>query len=286
VSVATAARGQFASAYLHEPHGDPYRGENGLGAGFGSSAAVFTLDARDVVPGVYEVVAVGSPVQPLSAGFRVEQSPVILRANRRMDGAHFEIENRSDLGVTVDPLLVLVGGEREAAMTGDGGEVSRLPLRIPDWASSITIDVSMNRAQWSRFTDLGLTLFDSLGHQIAKAPLQYAFGRLTSDLPSHHGEMLTQLALFPGLADPGSSERWSLDLSVRLYADSTGIVETPAPPVTIAPGTSATVTIVPPLQPFHLNDGLDPLAVLVARVAGRAWTREIRLPLPGVAPSP
>ena len=59
----------------------------------------------------------------------------------------------------------------------------------------------MERAQWGKFTDFGVTLFDSVGRQIEKSPLNYAVGRLQAELPEGHGDMPVELALFPGFAD-------------------------------------------------------------------------------------
>ena len=82
------------------------------------------------------------------------------------------------------------------------------------------MDLTMSREQWSRFTDFGVTLFDSAGRQIEKQPLNYAFGRLQAALPEGHGDMPVELALFPGFADTTGDEAWTVRASIRLYADS------------------------------------------------------------------
>ena len=80
----------------------------------------------------------------------------------------------------------------------------------------------MDRAQWGRFTDFGVTLFDSIGRQLGKDPLEYAFGRLSVDLPDGQSDRPVTVALFPGFADPADTARWSATMSIRLYADTAG----------------------------------------------------------------
>jgi hypothetical protein len=144
----------------------------------------------------------------------------------------------------------------------------------------------MDRLQWSRFTDFGVTLFDSVGRQIEKQPLNYAFGRLQAKLPEHRGSQPLVLALFPGFADPGAEENWTLRATIRLYADSAVALERAAiadSVLTIAPGRTASAGFTLRDNPWPLGDGFFPLAVLVARIDERSWTREGGLPVPNPA---
>jgi hypothetical protein len=179
--------------------------------------------------------------------------------------------------------VLLGGGERIETVVARGSAVRRIPFVAPAWARAVIVDLTMDRAQWSRFTDFGLTLFDSVGRQIEKKPLNYAFGRLQAKLPEGHGDMPVELGLFPGFADPKSDEGWTVRASIRLYADS-GVALEPArktdSALTIAPGSSATATFSLAQSPWPLGDGFFPLAVLVARAEERSWTREGGLPLP------
>ncbi len=69
-------------------------------------------------------------------------------------------------------------------------------------------------------TDFGLSLFDSAGHQLAKAPLNYSFGRVEHELDAGHGAQRMTLSMFPGFALPDDAAPWALDVSIRFYADS------------------------------------------------------------------
>jgi hypothetical protein len=147
----------------------------------------------------------------------------------------------------------------------------------PAWAKAVVIDLTMDRAQWGRFTDFGVTLFDSVGRQIEKKPLNYAFGRLQAKLPDGHGDMPVELGLFPGFADTKGDEPWTVQASIRLYADSAIALERARPAdstLTIAPGKTATTSFVLSSSPWPLGQGFFPLAVLVARADAHSWTRE------------
>jgi hypothetical protein len=142
------------------------------------------------------------------------------------------------------------------------------------------VDVTMSREQWSRFTDFGVTLLDSLRRQIERHPLNYAFGRLQARLPPGHGGGPMELALFPGFADT-TNQAWTGRVSIRIYADS-AVALAPATEtvVTVASRQSATVRFTLGESPWALGDGFFPLAVLAVRADEHTWTREAGLPVP------
>jgi hypothetical protein len=138
----------------------------------------------------------------------------------------------------------------------------------------------MDREQWGRFTDFGLTLFDSTGRQLGKDPLEYAAGRLSVDLATGEGPRTATVALFPGFADSADHGEWSATVSIRLHADSMVALE----PVGAASGeltvparrtVTRRFTLREPSWP--LGEGFAPLAVVVARTGDQVWTREIGL---------
>ena len=128
-----------------------------------------------------------------------------------------------------------LGGAATDSETVSAGRLrarSGFPSCVPAWSRGVVIDIAMDRAQWGRFTDFGVTLFDSLGQQLGKQPLNYAFGRLQVELPEGHGDVPVTLGLFPGFADPAGDQRWSaprLDPAVRRLVGRAG----PAPAVGI-----------------------------------------------------
>jgi tripeptidyl-peptidase-2 len=283
VRISSGSLGQKGLAFLHEPYGMPYRDESARPIGSADREAVYQIDGRDVVAGAYEAVAVAPTAQPLSVNMRVIQSPLLLRLGRDNSGAVATLSNASSASVTAEVAMLLGGGERTETVIERGSAVRRIPFVAPAWAKAVIVDLSMDRAQWGRFTDFGVTLFDSVGRQIEKKPLNYAFGRLQAKLPDEHSDMAVELGLFPGFADPKSDETWTVRASIRLYADTALALE-PAKEagstLTIPPGKASVVSFSLPSSPWPLGHGFFPLAVLVARAAEHSWTREGGLPLP------
>jgi tripeptidyl-peptidase-2 len=283
VRVSSKGPAEKGLAFLHEPQGMPYRDESARPIGGSSGAAVYQVDGRDVVTGTYEAVAVAPTPQTINVGVRVTQSPLRLRVTRNENEAVAALSNVTTSPVQAEVAMLLGGGERVEAVTARGSAVRRIPFVMPAWAKTVVVDITMDRAQWERFTDFGVTLFDSAGRQIEKEPLNYAFGRLQAALPEGHGDMPVELGLFPGFADPASDQQWALRAAIRLYADSAVALEprdVKEATVTIAPGRNGSVVFPLPQSPRPLGDGFFPLGILVARAAGHTWTREGSLPLP------
>ena len=286
VRISSANVGQKGLAFLHEPDGMPYRDESARPIGAAEREAVYTVDARDVVPGTYEAVTVAPTLQALDATIKVTQSPLRLHLARQRAGAVARLSNLSPATVRADVAMLLGGGERVETVVARGSEVRRIPFVAPAWAQAVVVDLTMDRAQWSRFTDFGVTLFDSAGRQIEKQPLNYAFGRLQAKLQDHQGNQRLELVLFPGFADPSSEENWTLRATIRLYADSAVALDPAVEAdsvVTIGPGKTATAEFTLPDSPWPLGDGFFPLAVLVVRLGEHSWSREGGLPLPNPA---
>jgi hypothetical protein len=232
-----------------------------------------------VVPRAYESVVVAPPNEALSATVSVSQSPLALRGVRQGESVHASFTNLTSAPVDAVVGMHLGGAARLETVTASGSAVQRIPFVVPRWSRGVVIDIAMDRAQWGRFTDFGVTLFDSLGQQLGKQPLNYDFGRLQVELPAGHGDVPVTLGLFPGFADPAGDLSWSLHASIRVYAD-TGVVLRPEgrPALSISAGKSASSAVrLPAPPPWPLGDGFVPLGLVMARVEGRSWTREIPL---------
>jgi tripeptidyl-peptidase-2 len=287
LTVATGSRAERALAFLHEPDGMPFRDEGARPAGFEQQSAEYEADARDVVSGVYEAVVVSLPGQPATASVTLMQSPVSLRASREGNDIQATFGNLTKAPVTAEVGMHLGGADREDSITATGSDPVRVPFVLPAWARGVVVDITMDRAQWGRFTDFGVLLLDSLGQQLGKKPLNYAFGRLQVEAEPGHRDMAVALTLLPGLALPTDSRPWSLRTSIRLYADSSVVLASAAKTstVNIPPGKSASISFTMPAEPPRpLGDKFAPLGLLIARVDGRSWTRETPL-IPASAPN-
>lgn len=279
VAFGTKSAGEQVVAYLHEPGGQPYREENGIGAGYGEETGLYVVDGRDVVPGFYEAVAVAPPLDGAGTAIIVQQSPVTIAASRQAHAVAVTLANVTAAPVSTEPFVVLVGAEQNVTVTATGGDLRHVRFALPDWAVHAAVDVSMDRAQWPLFTDFGVTMFDDAGRQLGKSPLNYAFGRLHVDVQKQGGSGV-DVELFPGLAEASSTQRWTATVSVRLYADSAHVVRLAGSAATIAPGASATIQV--PMEPpvLPLGEGFVPLGIVVVPEQDRTWTREVPLPAP------
>jgi subtilisin family serine protease len=268
--------GQRGLAYLHEPGGAPFREVNTRPLGIGAEGAVYRVDARDAVQGVYQAVASPAPGERMTVTAVVVHAPVLIAAGRSGDVAHAELSNVTGKAVTARVELRLRGAQRQEAVRALGSAIQRIPFDIPAWATGLEVDVAMDREQWGRFTDFGVTVLDSMGRQLGQDPMEYAFGRLSTVLPGGHGATRAELTLFPGFADPADDRPWSATATIRLYADSAVAI----PPVSdgdevsLPAGQEASVRFRLPPAPWPMPPGFAPLGVILARVGDQVWTRE------------
>jgi tripeptidyl-peptidase-2 len=283
VRVSSRGPAEKGLTFLHEPDGMPYRDESARTIGGSNGASVYQVDGRDVVAGIYEAVAVSPTLQTINVGVKLTQSPLRLHLSRNENEAVATLSNVTATPVRAEVAVLLGGAERVETVTARGSAVRRIPFIAPAWAKTVVVDITMDRAQWGKFTDFGVTLFDSAGRQIEKEPLNYAFGRLQAPLPEGHGDMPVELGLFPGFADPTSDQQWALRAAIRLYADSAVSLDprqVSEANVTIASSRNASAVFPLPQSPWPLRDGFFPLGILVARAAEHTWTRESGLSLP------
>jgi hypothetical protein len=268
--------GQRGLAYLHEPGGAPFREVGTRLLGLSAEGAVYRVDARDAVRGEYQAAASPVPGRRMTVTATVVHAPVTIAA-RRSDGvAQADLSNVSGKAVTARVELRLRGAQREDTVRARGSAIQRIPFDLPAWATGLEVDVAMDREQWGRFTDFGVTVLDSMGRQLAQDPMEYAFGRLSTVLPDGHGGTRAELTLFPGFADPADDRPWGATATIRLYADSAVAVAPAASDgeVSLAPGQRASVAFQLPSTPWPIPQGFAPLGVVLARVAEQVWTRE------------
>lgn len=278
LTVSTGSLAERALAFLHEPGGMPFRDEGARPAGFDQQSAEYEADSRDVVTGAYEAVVVTLPGQPATATVELEQSPLSLRASMQGGTVRATYRNLTQSPVAAEVGVHVGGAAREETVTASGSDPVRISFVVPAWSRGVVVDLTMNRAQWGRFTDFGATLHDSAGRQLGKKPLNYAFGRLQVEAEPGHADMPVYLALLPGLADAADRQPWSLHASIRLYADSSEVgVPADSGTVTIRPGKAATRSFTLPADSRALGEKFVPLGLLIARVKGRSWTRETPL---------
>jgi len=261
-------RGAPLLAFLFEPGGMPWRGGGAQAAGAEDSVALFELDARDVRRGVYELVVMAGPALPVDAVVLIDPAPIRLAAERRKQIVTLRTSPVREVAATVSGEVI--GAERGIVTSSRGSEDRRLSFALPSWARRAVIELHLERDQWPLFTDFGLTLLDADGRQIAASPMNYAVGRLETDLPAGP-DRTAEVVLSPGFAEPGADHRWNGRLAIRLYAEQ---------PVTLGDNLGAQFSLPP--SPWPLGDGFFPLVRFTARSGDRLWIRETGLPeVPG-----
>ena len=299
--VARTESGAPGTLFLFEPGGMPYREDNGRPMGSGEEAGGYQVDGHDAVAGVYEIDAVGAAQGPSTVRLSVRRSPVALQFRRERSGIVGTLRNAGRDTVRVEALALLVGAERGHTVVARGSGTERVTFRAPRWAKHVEVDVAMERAQWGRFTDFGVTLFDSAGRQLEQSPLNYAFGRLGAELPEGHGDMALAVGLFPGFADSATAAGgpWTAQVTIRLYAERPVALQPggeagaaagaaagagdaaqgpPAAALAVPPGRTVTQGFTLPASlPWALGDGFHPLGILGVRAGEQVWTRRAGL---------
>jgi hypothetical protein len=244
--------------------------------GIGAEGAVYRVDARDAVRGEYQAVASPAPGGRMTVAAVVVHAPFMIAAGRSDDVVHADLSSVTGKTVTARVELRLRGAQRQDTVRARGSAIQRIPFDLPAWATGLEVDVAMDREQWGRFTDFGVTVLDSVGRQIAQDPMEYAFGRLSTVLPDGHRGTRAELMLFPGFADPGDVRSWSATATIRLYADSAVAIAPTAGggEISLAPGQKASARFRLPPAPWPMPPGFAPLGVILAHVGEQVWTRE------------
>ena len=273
-------------AYLHEPGGMPYRDNHSRPVGDGDQAAVYDVLARDAMPGTYELVVQASQLEGASVDINIVQAPVRIGMVASGTGLEASVTNLTRDGVRAEVGAAFVGAGRVEKVQSAGSARRDVVLEVPAWARGIQVDVQMPRAEWSRYTDFGLSLFDSTGHQLAREPLNYSFGRLEHELDPGHGAQRMTLSLFPAFALPGDGAPWALNVSIRFYADSAQALSPgDERALTLGPGETRTMPFSAIGSARPTPPGYVPIGLVLARTGDdEIWATEaVLLPPAGAA---
>src|SRR6266540_1828381 len=165
-TVSLADSTQHAFVRLYEPDGQPFRDapdDINVGGGDAGTADV-VVRAEDLVAGVYELDVVAPPLATVTADVRAAIAPVTLaRTGRGVEAGDVGPETTGGRVTTR-----LIGAEAAFPVAGRGLPAESLTVRVPAWAARAEVDVEMAREQWNRFTDFGVTVFDSSGQQVSE----------------------------------------------------------------------------------------------------------------------
>jgi hypothetical protein len=256
IAVRGSSPADAASVHLYEPPGRPFR--DGAEAETGpdtSPWAAFRVRGEDLVPGVYELDVTAPPLAATTVDVHAELSSASLEST----GSGVEVSNATSSSISGTLSLRLIGAERDIAVAGRGASAESIAVRVPAWATRAEVDVEMPRAQWGRFTDFGVTVFDTAGQSLNQGPLNYAVGRQAFDLPAGAAGAPAIIELFPALALLDHPDPWQATVRVRFLLDSAGATG-PRRPISVVAGGRSSVDagdVTPPTLPEGFHPLLD-----------------------------
>jgi tripeptidyl-peptidase II len=252
---------QQASVHLYEPTGRPFRDGGEVLMSDGTLLVGFVVRAEDEVAGVYELDVTAPPLATTTVDVRAALGSTTLVGTDE----GIEISNPTAGTVTGTAAFRLLGAERDVQVTGRGLPAESLAIEIPAWASRAEVDVTMPRQQWNRFTDFGVTVFDSAGQLVNAGPLNYAVGRQSFAITPAQRRSPVTIELFPALAMTEHPAPWHATVSVRFLLDSATALGAEHP-LTVVSGGRTNVAAGPlGAGALALPDGFHPL--VDARVA-------------------
>ncbi len=210
-------RTQQATLHLFEPSGQPYRGGSSRLAGGDSMSVTLVVSAEDVIPGVYEAVVVGSPIEP--ANYELAAQLPAVTVTSIGTGPSATLRNHANRRVSATVSAGLLGTVQTQHVEGEGARPVVVRTAVPRWATKMVVDVALPTDAWNALTDFGVTIFDALGRKLSDGPLDYAFGRQTIELDSAHTAAELEVELFPAFAHTNPPVAWSADLRVAYLVD-------------------------------------------------------------------
>jgi hypothetical protein len=280
IEVATQGAGSVALLAMHEPGGQPLRDAPLTIAGHGAEAGVVNIDARDMRSGHYEAAVVAPAINGVAVRTTIRRSPVRLAGSWLRDSVIVRASSLTQDPVNLQLRAALSGAEWQAVMSGSVSEPTDTMLVLPTWVRQLVVDVAMAEADWSRFTDFGVTIWHRDGRLLAAAPLNYAFGRLRIDLPQEAWGDTLRLELTPAAAIDDRPTPWRVEVSARfLLARPIAMDRGGSSFETLEPGSSRRAAFGVPSWPVQIPARSTPLVTLMAvEQPGFAWTRETPLP--------
>jgi subtilisin family serine protease len=286
IEVETFRAADHVTAALHEPGGMPFRDGASITAGFGDGAGLFDIGGNDVAGGWYEVDVMAGPLASISARLMVHPAPLRLGALLLRDTLHVTARSLVAVPLSVRLRAGLIGAERRINIQRMGDDPVQIAVPVPAWAAHLTVDTRMPREAWSRFTDLGLSFLDRRGRELESTPINYAFSRVTPDLPDSVVGDTIVLVLSPGFADPADHGPWSLDVSVRFYVATPYSLDAGGSPYKpVAAGALRAEGFAAATLPIALPPEFLPIVTVVAlEGTEHIWTRELTIARPAKTP--
>lgn len=254
---ATPDSTQDVLAQLYDPLGRVASGnpDSLIQLGFDKTAkVVLEVPAEDMQAGVYELDVWNPGTARVAVSVEAALAPVSLTP--RADG-RLEATNVGQGSANLTAEAALVGAERVVTVEGQGTPAESVAVTIPEWAARAELLLQMPRDQWERFTDFGLSAYDTAGRQLEATPLNYAMGRTTLALRAEQGGRRLVIEAFPALARADDSLPWTARLRIRYFLPTPVPLGAAAAVAVVSGGRALVPTVTP--APLALPDGFTPL---------------------------
>ncbi len=267
---------QMGTLYLFEPTGRPSRGNKSedIGRENGRSKTI-SVAAEDLVPGVWEVVVQALPGKDLVTDLDVSVSSLRPAQLGGVTGrGALSLSASTDTTVAVG--VELVGASKSEDVTIENGATLRRAVAVPAWAKKMVVEVEVAPETWDQVTDFAITIYDSLGVQIANGAMNYPFHRVSADSlqADRPAGYTATVELFPGFANPVPPARIAARLRIRFEGE---------PRVVVAPSplrlrSGGEILPLPLIVPFEAEPGWQPLLRVRAGGDPGGMTQLIALP--------
>ncbi|HVO34552.1 MAG TPA: S8 family serine peptidase [Gemmatimonadales bacterium] len=217
VRVAVRDTSERGLLYLFEPGGRPARTRNQCDVGSSNGKrCVLAVTANDIQPGVWEAVVQAVPGRELHYAFAASVPGVsIVRVDSIGSRPAVSLFSPTAGDTALATAVEQIGIETAWQATVERGGPYRRTFAAPEWATGAVVEVRLTPEFWNSVTDFGIVLYDSSGAQLGKGAMNYAFHRVTVELPSKRPAAYpVTVELFPAFARPGPPP--SFDAAVRL----------------------------------------------------------------------
>lgn len=275
ITVETLSRDGLVLVGLHEPGGQSARDGTLMTAGYGPGRIVIPIDGEDAQRGHYQLSLVAPATVGVAARITVRQSPVRIDAARQGDSLHLTATNLSPHRIDIDLAADLVGAVVDDSLADTVARPRSLALLVPHWAHDAVLDVEMPVAQWSRLTDVGVTVRDQAGRLVAESPMTSAFGRLRFAVPPGLRGETVYVVVAPASPYAAAVVPWRVRLRAEFRLDTPLPLVGAAVARQLAPGERLRVATGAAWG--DLTDaGRRPVVRVVARDGGGTrWQREL-----------
>ncbi|GMV40454.1 MAG: serine protease [Myxococcales bacterium] len=205
------------AAHVYTPEGRLHTSDDATAARTGRLS--LRVDQADLRPGIWEVVLVAPERNPEAISWALDARFTGLQADPvriftvpqgAPPEAMAEVTNRLPRPFRGHATGVIRGVSRKQ-LHDAAGDTLELPLRLDAETAGVELDLTLEREEYARFTDVAIAIKDSGGNPVVKGGFSQAHTKVVANLPPGTYTLVIQAA---GTED--AVETWSVDIE-ELY---------------------------------------------------------------------